>query len=292
MDAEVLRNYRKAGRIAREARDYGAKLIKPGVSYLEVVNKTEEKIKKLGGSLACPVTIGINEVAAHDTADTNDERVFKEGDLVKIDLGVHVNGWIADTGLSIDLGGHEKIIKTCEESLSNAIKVLKPGLQVREVGKAIHDTAREKGFNPIVNLSGHSVNRFELHAGLTTPNYDNKSTRALPNGVVVAIEPFITKGVGRVVDAGKPLIYQLNHVKPVRLRGEREIIKLARERFNGLPFSKRWVSHVKGHELMINRLVNQGILVAYHPLKEVSGEVVAYKEHTVIIKQEPEVITK
>ena len=147
-----MKDWSKAGEIASEAREYGKKLIKVGSSHLEVTKSIEAKIISLGGEMAFPTQISINNVAAHYTSLFYTDLKFKEGDVCKLDLGVHINGAIGDTAVTIDLGSNDSLVKASLNALNVAIEIAKPGVEVREIGKVIHSEITSLGFSPIVNL--------------------------------------------------------------------------------------------------------------------------------------------
>ena len=139
-----MEDWIKAGEIASKVRKYGKGLIKPGSSILEVANKVESKIVELGGKPAFPAQFSINNIAAHYTPLIGDSSIFTKNDVVKFDHGVHINGAIADTALTVDLSGKNfKIIKASEAALNAAIDVVKPGVTNGEVGGIINETISE-----------------------------------------------------------------------------------------------------------------------------------------------------
>ncbi len=296
LSEEEIEKYRKAGKILKQVRDYSKSLIKENASIIETIRELETKITELGGENACPINISINDIAAHDCADINDTRVFKKGDLVKIDFGVHVDGYIADSGYSIEVGSnnYSELIKTAKNALENVIKILRPEITLSEIGRTIEETAREKGFQPIINLSGHSIERFNLHAGISTPNIDTHSNYKIPEGTVIAIEPFITTGKGIVNEVGKAKIYEMVKKVPVRIDFIRKIQKHIEKNYNNLPFANRWLSEkgFKNVDYALNNLLKKNALKSYPPLREASGAPVAYAEHTIILLDEPIITTK
>ncbi|WP_273271875.1 M24 family metallopeptidase, partial [Methanothrix sp.] len=108
MDAEILDNYRKAGRILAEVLQEARPKVDVGVPLLEVAEFVEEAIRSKGGLPAFPCNISLDRSAAHYTPSPKDESVFAEN-MVKLDVGVHVDGYIADAAITIDLGGHEDL---------------------------------------------------------------------------------------------------------------------------------------------------------------------------------------
>jgi methionyl aminopeptidase len=286
----------KAGEIAKKAKEYAKSLIKPGMPLLEIAEKIEEKILELGGKPAFPVNLSINETAAHSTPSYNDESL-SEG-LLKVDLGVHVDGWIADTAFSLDLENSEenkKLIKASEEALKSAIKKVHQNVKLSEIGKTIQETIESYGFSPIINLSGHEMNQYELHAGETIPNIETTGNNTLQKALY-AIEPFSTTGNGKVRD-GKPSgIYSLISSKNVRSQTAREILSFIEEEYNTLPFCSRWLVKKFGTKALfaLKQLEDNGNLHQYSQLVEKSsnanGTKVSQAENTILIDETGEVI--
>lgn len=295
MNEEILKKYRKAGKIAKKAREFGKKLINPGESYLDVVNKTENKIKELGGEPAFPVNLSANEIGAHDTADINDKRKIKKGDLVKLDVGVHLDGYIADTALTVSLNsGKEKMIKAVEEALEKVLGKMKPNTKIKEISSIIESTIRKKEYNPVVNLTGHGLERYNLHAKVEIPNIKTDKDYSLKKGDVFAIEPFATDGRGKVKESNRTLIYRYLENKNIRLREGKKILDFAKKERMKLPFSRRWLKNEIGTlklKMALKQLSQKNALYKYPVLKEIEGGDIAQAEHSVIVKEKPEVIT-
>ncbi|RLJ01903.1 MAG: type II methionyl aminopeptidase [Candidatus Aenigmatarchaeota archaeon] len=290
----MIEKYREAGRIAKNVMEFGLKLIKVDASYLDIVESIEKRIHELGAKPAFPVNISINNIGAHDTADLNDSRVLKEGDLVKLDIGVHVDGYIADMARTVSLGSEdEEMIKVAERALKEAIKNMIPGNNVSTVSSIIEDTIKDSCFRPIVNLTGHGLDRYDLHAKLEFPNVRTNINYELKEGDVFALEPFVTNGAGMVKETNKVLIYRLISESPTRMRESRKILAMARN-YSGLPFSKRWIasgiSPVKLN-LILKQLVDNGSLYEYPVLREADNGNIAQAEDTVVVRDRPEVIT-
>ncbi len=297
MKEEILEKYKKAGKIAKESLDFAVELINEDVKATEVAKKVEDKIIELGGKPAWPLNLSINSAAAHWTPKINDETTFKKGDLVKIDVGVHVDGYIADTAKTVEIGTNkwENLIKASEEALEEALKLAKPGVTISEIGKAIENKIKEFDYVPIANLSGHGLDRYENHSAPTIPNFDNKSNQKLEKGDVIAIEPFATNGVGKVIDAKDSEIYKLETPKPTRQRMARKILKYVAEEHLTLPFCKRWLKkNVKGFglEMGFRELKRIEAIHNFSVLKEESDGMVSQAEHTIILLDEPTIITK
>lgn len=279
----MLEKYERAGEIVRKVKEEVVKLVKPGVKLLEVAEFVESRIVELGGKPAFPCNISINSDAAHFTPKRNDKRVFKEGDIVKIDIGAHVDGYIADSAITIDLGDHEDLVECSKRALEKAIEVVHAGVNTAEIGEVIEKTIREFGFRPIVNLTGHGLDRYIAHAPPTIYNVKVDKGVELKEGMVVAIEPFATNGAGKVVERGECEIFSLIAVKKLRLKQEREFVRHIAENYRTLPFARRWVNV---SDVVLARLVKQGVLRAYPVLTEVNNGLVSQFEHTLIVEED------
>ncbi|HJJ35627.1 MAG TPA: type II methionyl aminopeptidase [Methanocorpusculum sp.] len=283
--------YKEAGKIAHDVLHSCAAEIKPGVLHSTIFEMVLDKIEAAGVNPSFPPNISINECAAHDTPSPVDDRVFLEGDLVKLDIGTHVEGYIADTAVTVDLGDHKGLCDASYNALEAAIKLVKPELVVSEIGKAVEETITSYGYRPIVNLTGHALGRYSLHHGLSIPNTGAFGNAVLRLDDAIAIEPFATSGSGMVHEGTRGEIYQVVGDSPVRSPTARKIMKRA-EIMQGLPFSRKWLNIPKA-ELAIPTLIRQGDLYEYHTLSDIPGSFVAQFEHTVIVTEDgPFVTTK
>jgi methionyl aminopeptidase len=284
----------KAGEIAKQVKAYAKTLIKPNMPLLELAEKIEAKILELGAKPAFPVNLSINNIAAHYTPSYNDETLATG--LLKVDIGVHINGWIADTAFSVDLEGTEtnkKLIEAAEDGLKAAQETIKPNIKASEVGKAIQQAIESKGYSPIINLCGHEMKQHELHAGLTIPNIEDTKDAIINTGLY-AIEPFATTGSGRVHD-GKPSgIYLLQDEKNVRSPTAREILSFIIEEYKTLPFCSRWLIKKFGTKaaFALKQLEDNENLHHFPQLVEKEDSIVSQAENTVIIEDEVKITTE
>ena len=287
-----------AGKIASEVKEYAKKIIKKDMLLLEIAEKIENKIIELGGKPAFPVNLSINEIAAHYTPN-HDDKTLAHG-LLKLDLGVHIDGWIADTAISFDLENSElnkKLIQASKDALENAIKFISKKIEKKEIlttgeiGKTIQETIESSGFLPIINLSGHQIEQNNLHAGLTIPNINNKSTEIILPGLY-AIEPFVTNGNGKIRDGKSSGIYMLTNPRTPRMPIAREVLEYIREKYQTLPFCSRWLVKKFGMNVMfaLKQLEENGSLHQFPQLVESSNSKVAQTEHTILINEKGEVI--
>lgn len=292
MDESQLEKWKKAGKLAAEAIEYGKSLIKKDKSILEVAEKIEKKIYDSGAKPAWPVNISFNATAAHDTPTADDKRTFQE-DVIKLDVGVYFEGAIGDTALTVDLTkSNHDLLKASEAALNNAIKLLKPGLTLSEIGREIEATITEAGFKPVRNLSGHGVKENDFHAEPSVPNYDNKDKRTLFDGQIIAIEPFATAGIGLIEEVGKAEILQLRQSRPLRDATARQILKQL-ESYNNCPFAVRWLKYPPLRlNFTLKEMERLEMLNKYPPLVEKARGLVSQFEHTIYVSDKPIVLTK
>ena len=284
----------KAGEIAKQAKQFARTIIKKGIPLLEIADKIESKIIELGGKPAFPVNLSIDNVAAHYTPSYNDESIAQG--LLKVDLGVHIKGHLADTAFSLDLENSEqnkKLIEASKKALEKAQATIKSGVQANEIGKVIEKTIESHGFSPIINLSGHEMKSYELHAGITIPNIEDTKEVILKKGLY-AIEPFATTGSGKVHD-GKPSgIYILQDEKAPRSLLAREILNYIIEEYKTLPFCSRWlVKQFTTKALFaLRELEINGNLYNFPQLVEISDAIVSQAENTILVEDKITITTE
>jgi methionyl aminopeptidase len=288
-DDEVLEFYCDAGKIASAVLEQGACLIREGTRALDVVEFIERMVEEKGAGLAFPLNLSFNEDAAHDTASVADERFFSEGDVVKLDLGVHLEGYIADTAVTVDLGGHGLLLEASKAALDKAIEIVRPGVTSGDLGRAIQQEIEARGFRPITNLTGHGLARYSIHTPPNIPNIAFSGGAMLEEGMVFAIEPFASSGSGRVVEKNRVEIFQQTAVKPVRLSSARKVLESVRSR-HGMPFARRWIADGK-LDIALASLMNQGIVRPYPVLSDVPGSLVSQHEHTLIVTSDGCIVT-
>jgi len=290
--SEVLKTLRRAGKIAREARDLGASLIVPGASLRAVCETVEAEIEKRGGKPAFPAQTSINDVAAHDCPTPEDERVYRAGDLAKLDIGVHIDGWVVDTATTVNVGGegNGRMIEAARQALSAAIQTVKPGLPVREVSTAIERAITSAGFTPLENLCGHGVGHYVVHAPPAITNTVRGAEGKLPTRGVIAIEPFATDGGARSGPRGTAEVFRLLPEARERLAefGIEEDVARALLSWRGLPIARRYFRKFGNERVaaIFRRLEKARLLHSYPPLVATSGRPVAQAEHSVYLGPE------
>lgn len=289
---EGLDEYRKGGDVARAIKKELPSKVVEGSLLIDVAKFIEDKIAAAGAKPAFPINISINDFAAHYTPVVEDKTAFAKGDLVKIDFGAHYDGYPVDTAVSILVGEEslkQKLIETCDRALARAIEVAKPGISLATIGKTIRTTMEENGFKPIVNLGGHGLARWDLHAAPSVANHENVKGELAPD-TMIAIEPFCTNGVGKVIDSKPSQIFMVLGPRPLRLQVAREALAFAVENFQTLPFCQRWMP--KNLQAGLPYLVQAGAVHDFAVLREAGRGLVSQTEQTVYIgERDCEVLT-
>lgn len=281
--------YQKAGKIASEQRENARKKYYAGSTLIQICESIEHEIRNNGAEPAFPVNVSLNETAAHYTADPNDEITVRDNDILKIDIGVHIEGYIADTAVTICYDPkYEALVKAAENALSEAIRIAKVNTKASDIGKVIESTISKSGFKPIQNLSGHSLEQYTIHAGKSIPNiWTIGSSFTLMSNRAYAIEPFVTMkdGQGVVYEGKVHNIFGIISRKPSRDKELDELLDHLWNKFKTLPFALRWILDKydeKTARQLLESLIKKRNVHAYPILVEGNGKPVAQAEHTVV----------
>jgi len=296
LNREALEKYEEAGRIASKVRERMRSVVKEGMRIVKICEEAEEAIRRMGGKPAFPCNVSVNEVAAHYTSPLGDERTIPEGSIVKIDIGVHVDGYIADTAATVCFNPeYEEMVQTSQIALETAIRTIRPGIFTSELGSKVQRVIESRGFKPISNLTGHQIGRYMIHAGKSLPNVSHVSFRRIREGEVYAIEPFVTtlEAEGKVIEGNESHIFRFLKRKNPKQRESKKLLRFIEKKFRTLPFAKRWLKKYGVlDESAFMDLLESRCLLAYPVFVEASGKYVAQFEHTVYIdKDGPIVLT-
>jgi len=286
---EAFQKYIRAGRIAAQIREQMRRTVSEGMRIIDVCEKAESLIRESNGKPAFPCNVSINEVAAHYSSPPQDKKTIPENSIVKVDLGVHIDGYIADTAATVCFNPeYENLVRAAEEALVTATKMLRPGLSVAKFGSAIQKAIQMRGLKPISNLTGHQISRYSLHAGKALPNVFHLSASRLKEGEVYAVEPFVTvpKAAGKVKGAKEAYIFRFIKHKSLRNEHSKWLLNYVAKRFRTLPFSERWLEGcvpIGHYSAAFSELLSSKSLTSYPVFVEVSGKPIAQAEHTVAI---------
>ncbi len=292
-----LEDYLKAGSIAGEVRENVRNTDWIGSTLAEICDYVESEIIKRGAKCAFPVNTSLNEIAAHYTAEPNDPKTVSDTDLVKIDLGVQINGYIADTAVTVNYDPqYDQMVQTAEDALQNAMSMIKVGVKSKDVGRTIQKTIQDMGFKPIANLSGHSLDQYTIHAGKTVPNMWTIGSFSFSENEAFACEPFVTtkNALGFVRNGKIKNIFALVSRKKTKDEEADRLTDYIWNNFNMLPFALRWLLkewEEKEARRLLEILVKKKVVHAYAILVEANGKTVAQAEHTFIPTQSGATVT-
>ncbi|RLE56139.1 MAG: type II methionyl aminopeptidase [Thermoprotei archaeon] len=288
---EEVRCYRRAGEIARKVLKLALDVVEPEKPLIEICERLEQYIIHEGGKPAFPINISINEIAAHYTSPPDDVRVVPPSSVVKVDVGVHVNGYIVDAAITLSFDPKAtSLVMACAKALDEAIKMFRVGVRLGDVGRVISKVIRDHGYRPIENLTGHLIARYRLHAGKSVPNVYIPSSEKVNEGEVYAIEPFSTSGIGRVRDGSEVYIFSLildrKKMKKIKDKEVLEVLNFINSEYHALPFTPRWLVKKYSRDVVehiMDELRSRKLVIQYPVLIEVSGGIVAQFEDTVIV---------
>lgn len=292
---DEVEKIQRAGKILRTVREKVPGIVFEGAKAADICETVEGETRKLGGEPAFPCNVGINSVGAHYSSPPGDLTTIPSGSLVKVDLGVHIDGYIADSAITVSVDSeYEVMIKVVEEALENAIKVVAVGGRISDVGSVVERTIRSRGFRPISNLTGHQINRYNLHAGVSIPNVAGAdwATGRFQPWSVYALEPFVTlhNAEGQVKDGFPGNILHVIRSKGPKDAESRSFFSEVYKRYRTLPFAKRWVVGLEGYQQW-KRLVSERTFYEYPMLVEATGKPIAQAEHTLLLTDKEIIVT-
>jgi methionyl aminopeptidase len=288
-DAKEIEKFQLSGRILRETREEIKGFVREDMPMIEICEKAENLVREKGGKPAFPCNVSINEIAAHYTSPPNDKKRIPEKSIVKVDIGVHVDGYVTDTAVTVCFNPeYESMVRTAEQALEKAIEAINPEMSTSKLGSIIEETIKSRGFKPISNLTGHQVGRYLIHTGTSLPNISQLSFSKIKLGEVYAIEPFVTlsNAAGRVEDYDDVTIFRFLKSRSVKSPYAKQLLKYIEQSFRTLPFAERWLQGVvpnEHHREAFWELLSSKAITSYPVFIEVSRKPVAQAEHTVLI---------
>lgn len=210
VDSEKDIKYLKAiGKICAQALKVMMQAVRPGISTRELDQVGLDFLTAEGARSAPRITynfpgttcISVSPVIAHGIPD---ETILKADDLIHIDVSAELDGYFADTGASMLVCSKRpevnRLIKATRNTLDNALQIVRAGQKLNEIGKAVFSSAQKNGYNVICELTGHGIGH-KLHdqPSEVLNFYNPHDHRIMNDGLVLAIEPFLTPGNGRIV---------------------------------------------------------------------------------------------
>jgi methionyl aminopeptidase len=288
---DELEAYRKGGQIISQLRKTVPTWVHEGALVRELCERVEAEIVALGGQPAFPCNVGVNEVAAHYTSSWDDTSLIPRESVVKVDFGVHIDGYINDTAVTVSLNPiYQSMIEVAEDALRAGIERIAHGVRFSDVGEQIQEVIAQYGCRPIRNLTGHKVERYTIHAGKSVPNVAGPAPGRFEAGEVYAIEPFVTlkEAAGRVEDTDRVFIYRAVREKGAKSENAKKIVEHVRRTYRTLPFASRWLYSSLGKTVVDDGLpetIRSRCISGYPVLVEASGKIVTQAEHTLVVKE-------
>ena len=289
---EDLQKYQHAGKIAREIRNEIKKTVKEGMPIIDICEKVEGMTREKGGKPAFPCNVSINDIAAHYTSPPNDKLTIPEKAVVKVDIGVHIDGYIADTATTVCFDPeYDDMINTAEEALAHAVEILQPGLSLTRFGSEIQKSIKTRGYKPISNLTGHLIKRYIIHAGKSLPNVFNLSTSRIKEGEIYGVEPFVTvtNATARVDNIKQECIFRFQKNKSLKSPYAKEMLSYIKKNFLTLPFTERWLTKFassSNYKSAFSELLSSKAVIGYPVFVEASRKTVAQAEYTILIEKD------
>ncbi|KAA1467880.1 peptidase M24A, methionine aminopeptidase [Dentipellis sp. KUC8613] len=298
-------NIRRAAEVHRQVRQHARKFIRPGMTMTEIAEYIEDGTRALveadglEAGIGFPTGLSLNNCAAHYSPNAGDTIVLQKEDVLKVDFGVHVKGRIVDSAFTLTFEPtYDKLLEAVKAATDTGIKEAGIDVRLGEIAGAIQETMEsyevEVGskvypVKAIENLSGHSINLYQIHGGKSVLLVKNEDQTKMEEGEYFAIETFGSTGRGRVVESGDCSHYAKNvdapHV-PLRLQSAKSLLKSINKNFGTLPFCRRYLDRAgeSKYLLALNHLVAQGIVQDYPPLCDARGSMTAQFEHTILLR--------
>jgi len=207
---EELEMLKTAGRIVRRMLEAMKNAVRPGVTTAEL-DETGAQVMREHGAQSAPQLVykfpGVNCISVNDEAvhGIPSERVVQKGDLVKLDVTIEKDGFMADAAETVaveEVPDESERLKACaERAFHKAMLVARAGFRVSEIGRAVEKEVRRAGFSVIRDLGGHGIGR-TIHEAPRVPNFaDPQANDILTEGLVITVEPIIAAGSGRILVA-------------------------------------------------------------------------------------------
>jgi len=203
---EELAGMRAAGSVVRLMLDAMRGAVRPGITTAELDAVGADVMRQHGAQSAPALVYGfpgvscisLNEEAVHGIPGP---RALQDGDLVKLDVTIEKNGFMADAAVTVPVGEvtreRQNLVACAERAFAKAMLVARAGFRVWEIGRAVEREVRRSGFSVIRDLGGHGIGR-TIHEEPRVPNYpDMQANQILTEGLVITVEPIIAAGSGR-----------------------------------------------------------------------------------------------
>ncbi|KAI1340391.1 methionine aminopeptidase 2-like protein [Xylariaceae sp. FL0016] len=311
INSDFLTDYRHAAETHRQVRQWAQKNIKPGQSLTEIANGIEDSVRRLVGhdglsegdaivaGMGFPTGLNLDHIAAHFTPNMGNKTILQQSNVMKVDIGVHVNGRIVDSAFTMAFDPmYDNLLAAVKDATNTGVKEAGIDVRLGELGGLIQETMESYEceingttypIKSIRNLSGHTILPYSIHGTKSVPIVKSADTTKMEEGDVFAIETFGSTGNGYVHDQGEVSHYALKSDAPkvdLRLSSAKSLLSAIKKNFSTIPFCRRYLDRI-GQEkylLGLNNLVQSGIVEDYPPLVDKKGSYTAQFEHTILLR--------
>lgn len=311
LNNDFLTEYRHAAEVHRQVRQWAQKNIKPGQTLTEIAEGIEDSVRALVGhpgleegdcmvaGMGFPTGLSINHCAAHYTPNAGNKMVLQQGDVMKVDFGVHVNGRIVDSAFTLAFEPQfDPLLQAVREATDAGVREAGIDVRLGEIGGVIQEVMEsyevEIGgttypVKSIRNLNGHTIKQFSIHGDKSVPIVKSNDTTKMEEGDTFAIETFGSTGNGYVRDDMEVSHYARRGEAPnvpLRLSSAKNLLNVINKNFGTLPFCRRYLDRLGQDKYLLglNNLVSSGIVEAYPPLVDKKGSYTAQFEHTILLR--------
>ncbi|KAI1270634.1 methionine aminopeptidase 2-like protein [Xylariaceae sp. FL1019] len=311
LNSDFLTDYRQAAETHRQVRQWAQKNIKPGQTLTEIANGIEDSVRRLVGhdglsegdaivaGMGFPTGLNLDHIAAHYSPNAGNKLVLQQSNVMKVDIGVHVNGRIVDSAFTMAFDPmYDNLLAAVKDATNTGVKEAGIDVRLGELGEKIQEAMEsyECEINgttypvkSIRNLSGHTILPYSIHGTKSVPIVKSADSTKMEEGDVFAIETFGSTGNGYVHDEGEVSHYALKSDAPkvdLRLSSAKSLLNVIKKNFSTIPWCRRYLDRL-GQEkylLGLNNLVQSGIVEDYPPLVDKKGSYTAQFEHTILLR--------
>ncbi|KAJ5113606.1 methionine aminopeptidase 2 [Penicillium angulare] len=321
-DKTWLNNYRKAAEVHRQVRKWTQENVRPGESLTKVADDIDEGVRALldnpgleTGSclvsgLGFPTGLAVNNCVAHWTPTPGQKDVIlQQSDVMKVDFGVHINGWIVDSAFTMSFDPtYDNLLAAVKDATNTGIKNAGVDVRISDISAAIQETmesyeveinGKTYPVKPVRDISGHNIKQYQIHGGKSIPFVKTKTQTKMEEGEVFAIETFGSTGRGHTRDGLGVYGYGKSYDAPKRvvtpLSSARSLYKTINDNFGTIVFARRYLERLGVDRYLagMNSLVSQGVVDRYPPLMDIEGSYSAQFEHTILLgESSKEVISR
>ncbi|AEO58930.1 hypothetical protein MYCTH_2306697 [Thermothelomyces thermophilus ATCC 42464] len=313
-DETFLGNYRKAAEIHRQTRRWVRETAKPGQSLHDIATGIEDSVRALldnaglgpgdglKSGMGFPTGLCLNHQVAHYTPNPGQKPVvLQQQDVLTVDFGVHINGWIVDSAFTMAFDPtYDNLLAAVRDATNTGVKTAGVDVRISDVSAAIQEVIesyeveiRGKTYRvkPVRNLCAHDIKQYRIHGGKSIPFVKNRDQTKMEEGEVFAIETFGSTGRGYTVDDVGVYGYGLNYNAPlnvpVPLSSAKRLHKTIRENFGTIVFCRRYLERLGVEKYLagMNCLIQNGIVEEYVPLMDIKGSYSAQFEHTFLLRE-------